>query len=413
MPQIITDIGRSKLLAATPVNPVTIKTAALGTGTGPFDGTILNLITPSWSGDASAPKREDYGLSVTTYVPASVGGVDYTEWGLFDLDGDLIAYGQWDVPVYKPVGLMTWQPVFIMTLTAGEVDLVITDTLNWDHNYLNNRGVANAHPISSITGLQSALDQKTADLNSVKLELEGDIDAVATNLADSIADSNLKDAQNVKLTGDQNINGVKTFNQTVKLSHIVSNNDESVIGADEDGLSILHKSTGFTINGNEEEIIFAGELVGDGAGLTNLNATNLSSGAVNSARLPQATESAVGAAEIATTAEVITGTDNQRIVTPLQFKNASSGWGQSVSNVTSSRVAGTTYTNTTGSPIFISVMLAAAGINRNITLTVGGEVVGIGNNTEQHDKSVTLTFLIPHNVSYKVDGTFTSWKELR
>lgn len=407
MPQIITDIGRSKLLAATPMNPVTIKTAALGTGTGPFDGTILNLITPNWSGNASAPKREDYGLSVTTYVPASVGGVDYTEWGLFDVTGDLIAYGQWDVPVYKPVGLMTWQPVFIMTLTSGEVDLVVTDTLNWDHNYLNNRGVANAHPISSITGLQAALDNQKIHNNLT------DRDSVDAHPISSI--TGLQDDLNqaVRIIGDQSINGVKTFNQTVKLSHIVSNDDDSVIGADANGLAVLHKSTGFTINGNDEEIIFAGELIGDGARLTNLDATNLSIGTVNSARLPQATESAVGAAEIATTTEVITGTDNQRIVTPLQFKNASSGWGQSVSNVTSSRVAGTTYTNTTGSPIFISVMLAAAGINRNITLTVGGEVVGIGNNTEQHDKSVTLTFLIPHNVSYKVDGTFTGWKELR
>lgn len=46
------------------------------------------------------------------------------------------------------------------------------------------------------------------------------------------------------------------------------------------------------------------------------NASDINAGTLAAARLPQATETAIGALEVATAAEVATGTDNTRAVTP-------------------------------------------------------------------------------------------------
>ena len=56
---------------------------------------------------------------------------------------------------------------------------------------------------------------------------------------------------------------------------------------------------------------------GNGGSLTNLNASNLASGTIPSARLPSASETVVGGLEIATAAEIAAGTDNTRAVSPL------------------------------------------------------------------------------------------------
>jgi hypothetical protein len=75
----------------------------------------------------------------------------------------------------------------------------------------------------------------------------------------------------------------------------------------------LVKSAGPTFTGTAA---FATITATDGSGLAALNASNLASGTVAAARLPAGTESDQGALELATTAEVVTGTDTARAVTP-------------------------------------------------------------------------------------------------
>lgn len=82
------------------------------------------------------------------------------------------------------------------------------------------------------------------------------------------------------------------------------------------------------------------------------------------------------------------------------------GFGQTIQNLIGTRTSGTTYYNTTGRPIFVSVSSGANGA----TFTVGGVVV--------HGFSATVATnaaaIIPPGVSYIFSsGTINQWVELR
>jgi hypothetical protein len=80
---------------------------------------------------------------------------------------------------------------------------------------------------------------------------------------------------------------------------------------------------------------------------------------------------------------------------------SSFGYGQVWSDVTGSRVSGTTYYNTTGKPIM--VMATHTGIN-TITFTVGG----VSMTTIQ-----VASFVVPPGMSYSATLTISKWNELR
>ena len=95
------------------------------------------------------------------------------------------------------------------------------------------------------------------------------------------------------------------------------------------------------------------------------------------------------------------------------------GIGQTWQNVTSSRSAGTTYTNSTGKPIFISVSGTGSPNNGAMSMTIDGVLIG-----QQGVAAVssavmyaTMTAIVPNGSTYKVDnviGWFLSyWAELR
>lgn len=65
---------------------------------------------------------------------------------------------------------------------------------------------------------------------------------------------------------------------------------------------------------------FSQPIGGSGANLTSLNASALASGTVPAARLPTATETAIGALEIATAAEAQAGTSDALTITPLKLR---------------------------------------------------------------------------------------------
>jgi len=74
-------------------------------------------------------------------------------------------------------------------------------------------------------------------------------------------------------------------------------------------------------------------------------------------------------------------------------------------NVTSSRVAGTTYTNTAGKILFVSVNGSATSTVLSATVSSTGVAVGVGG----------VTFAVPVGATYSVavsGGTILSWFEL-
>ena len=130
-----------------------------------------------------------------------------------------------------------------------------------------------------------------------------------------------------------------------------------------------------------------------------------------------ATDTATGVVELATVAEVQTGTDTTRAITPAGFNGASLGWGQSWTDVTASRAKATTYTNSTGKPIMVAVTCSSSGAPSPYTVSayVGSVIVSQASTGFDADN---LTWIVPNGSTYKIElsstaTTISIWAELR
>lgn len=340
MAGFLTNSGLQKLLVATPLQPMTVKYMAFDSGQGTPSQNMTALFNEAYRTEIPNPIKDPNdpkNLVFTGFVPTTVGGWTIYGVGLFDSLGILVAYLQLDEPIVKTAPdsalKMSWEQDFILKLAnSGETDLIISDSVRFDHEKLTNRNHANAHdiasitglqgeldtlevhnnltgrsaddahPISSITGLQGALDQKSTDLTNA-------VNSINTNITD-------KDSQNVKLTGDQIVNGKKSFNGNISVETI--DNGNATITLEDDGAAISAGSganfTGISIDASSKAINLTGTLFGDGSGLNG------------------ATAAKKGAVQLATTAEATTGTDTEKVITPAVLKafgtgiDAANGW---------------------------------------------------------------------------------------
>lgn len=119
-------------------------------------------------------------------------------------------------------------------------------------------------------------------------------------------------------------------------------------------------------------------------GLANGIATLDGSGTVPAAQLPQATETAIGAAEIATQAETDAGVDDTRFVTPLKLKNFS---GLTTSDLPAVSIRRTT--SFTGSSTYADVTFNVTDIENNTAIL-------------EHDNTNTDRILIKETGLYQV-----------
>jgi hypothetical protein len=130
-----------------------------------------------------------------------------------------------------------------------------------------------------------------------------------------------------------------------------------------------------------------------------------------------ASDTATGVVELATVAEVQTGTDTTRAITPAGFYGASLGWGQTWTDVTGSRVKATTYTNSTGRPIMVAITCTSSGSPSPYTLSGFVNGINILQSSTGFDID-NLTWIVPNGATYKIElaSTATSiliWAELR
>lgn len=92
------------------------------------------------------------------------------------------------------------------------------------------------------------------------------------------------------------------------------------------------------------------------------------------------------------------------------------GVNQSWQDVTSSRVSGTTYTNTFGKPIEVAVMSSQDTLAKQLHIVVDGVTRQAYNLPSGIDTRVSLTQIIPNLSTYSVTATGTTisrWSELR
>ena len=154
--------------------------------------------------------------------------------------------------------------------------------------------------------------------------------------------------------------------------------------------------------------------VHDGSTVGGTILATITGGLVPSAQLPAATTSTQGVVILNNT---VTSTDATQALTAAQGKvlnDQAFGIGQTVQDVTASRVLGTTYTNSTGKPILISVTVE--GINDYITttLTVGGVAAARVGNSNQYGQTKNICYVIPPSSTYSVVGSpINLWTELR
>ena len=119
----------------------------------------------------------------------------------------------------------------------------------------------------------------------------------------------------------------------------------------------------------------------------------------------------------------LTSTNTDQALTAAQGKelkdslnatvSSSFGVGQTWVAVTSSRVVGTTYTNTTGRPITVNITLNGRNDSSSMAAEVGEVTVGVLSCSSAYGQTKTMRFIVPHGHNYRVTGTFDSWSELR
>jgi hypothetical protein len=115
-----------------------------------------------------------------------------------------------------------------------------------------------------------------------------------------------------------------------------------------------------------------------------------------------------------------TGTaTTESVITPLKLATAvrkdSIGWNQSWQDFTGSRAFSTTYTNSTGKPISVSVIVDFGNETGDTILYVQGSVIQrLINNPDASNMTQTVSAIVPSGNSYSVtsNGTLFSWKEL-
>jgi len=119
--------------------------------------------------------------------------------------------------------------------------------------------------------------------------------------------------------------------------------------------------------------------------------------------------------EVATDTEIRTGTNNTKAITPLGYNQTTLGWGQTWQNVTASRSAGVTYTNTTGKPIEMIVLVARSS-NIIPSFTIDGIDLLSGYN-DANSQVAMFSFIVQdgktYNFSLSAGSTIFRWLELR
>ena len=112
----------------------------------------------------------------------------------------------------------------------------------------------------------------------------------------------------------------------------------------------------------------------------------------------------------------LTSTSTTQALTAAQGKalsDAMFGVGQTWGSYTTLRASNTIYTNTTGRPITVNIILNDRGDSSWTVGEVDGINVGFLSNNVQYGQAKTLSFIVPNGSIYKVGGSFHNWLELR
>ena len=153
--------------------------------------------------------------------------------------------------------------------------------------------------------------------------------------------------------------------------------------------------------------------VHDGSTVGGTRLATLTGGLVPVSQLPDATTSVKGVVILNNT---LTSTSTTQALTAAQGKALSDtmfGVNQTWGSYTTLRASDTIYTNTTGRPITVNIILNDRNDSSTMFVEVGGINIGYLSSSNQYGQAKTLSFIVPNGSIYKVIGTFDGWVELR
>jgi hypothetical protein len=421
MTSIITDIGNQKLLVASPQEPVKIKSVAVGSGRGAFTSAILNLQQQNWIGDATAPIKNGKALEFSCFIPANVGGWEVAEWGLIDVEGDLIAYGQIPEIINKPIGLMQLTPTFLMQLGDSiSADIIVTDEINFRHNGMTGRDAEDAHPISSITNLSTELTdlknkdtdiQAEIDLNRKSKIINSSytltpqdggsflIDASSGNIVITLHSAGLSKALSYTFTRTDSTNNTVFIHPAANESFIsegFSGNVARLLSYEVMMFRAISSTSWSGVRSVKEQLTTINNepwLMVAGAGVSRLLMQSDVKNVLNSTDTLNPLSAAQG-----------------KVLNDQAF-----GISQTPQDLTASRVSGVTYTNTTGRPITVYITTGQNSGGTNIAFYIEGVMVLDILNDADGDQKSWCTAIILQGQKYRADltGGLSRWVEVR
>jgi hypothetical protein len=175
--------------------------------------------------------------------------------------------------------------------------------------------------------------------------------------------------------------------------------------------------TGFTnlVNNTFASPAAIGSTTPNTGAFTTLSATAVTATSITGLTTPLSrAQGGTGLSAAGTAGNVLTSDGTNWVSSASQ----SIGLQQTWQNVTASRAYATTYTNTTGRPIFIVVGTSASSLNGSLGITIDGVMVN-GGNSAPNGGGVTVSCLIPPGSTYSVSVTggsvaaLANWQELR
>ena len=156
----------------------------------------------------------------------------------------------------------------------------------------------------------------------------------------------------------------------------------------------------------------------DTKGLPNGYASLDANGTIPKAQLPidtipQATETALGAAKIATTAIAQAGTNDTDIMTAKKLRDASFGFNQAYTDVTASRSINTVFTNSSPKPIFLAISVGISARTYAYIYCGANEVASEYSYLSSGFSTATLYAIVNPSEEYRLTGalSITKWRE--
>jgi hypothetical protein len=154
--------------------------------------------------------------------------------------------------------------------------------------------------------------------------------------------------------------------------------------------------------------------------IQNANNVAITGGAINGATIGASTANTITGTTVTASTQFsgpatgLTGTAASLTAGLSTNSTNAIGYSQTWQNLTSSRASGTTYTNSTGKPIQISIVINATGTGQG-TIVING-VTAVSSIIAAASSTPQYTFIIPNSNTYVLtltSGSINTWLELR